>query len=163
MMIFYLAWEGPLYNNLIGWVRLIHKSNLHVKWKALTVMGEFTASGNVYMLLVWVSANMWYVNVWLHNLLLHAAKIISICLCTTVEPQKQACWCSKSLDLWVIQSVRESQSLFTLLKLQPTDKIGWVKTESAFAVARFSAKTNFSFADANNLEVNIFAPSCFLG
>lgn len=118
MVIFYLAWEGPGYNNLIGWVRLIHKSNSHVKWKALRAMGEFTASGNVYMLLVWVSTNMWCVNVWLHNLFLLAAKIISICLCRTVEPQKQTSWFSKSWDLWVIQSVRESQSLFTLLKLQ---------------------------------------------
>lgn len=114
-------------------------------------MGELTASGNVYMFLLWVSitANVLCKGMWLHNSLRSVTDLTSICL---YRAAKQL---SSKTSLLLLQKqrsvgdrgcVRENTVACShcLLKFHPTDKIRQVKPESAFVAAPFPCQNEFS-------------------
>lgn len=137
---FYLAWEGPAcILNLIGWVTWIDKSRPCAKRKkAVRARGELAASGNVCVLLLWVSKNALWKCTWLHKSLLG----VSDCASAKNPPPSAGCAQEKT-----------TAALHSLLKFQPTDKTRRVKPESAFLAAPFSCQREFSSRWCG-LEVN---------
>lgn len=114
-------------------------------------MGEFTASGNIYMFLLWVSirANVLCKCMWLHNSLLSVTDLTSICVYRAAKQllsKTSLLLLQKQRSVGDRGCVRENTVARShwLLKFHPTDKICQVKPESAFVAAPFPCQNEFS-------------------